>query len=147
MKDIQAVAQALGIPVEAAEPRLHGVLKVDPERFTAPQRGRVVLVTAMTPTPAGEGKTTTVIGLVDGLRQRGVNVVGALREPSLGPVFGAKGGAVGGGAARVVPEDAINLHFTGDIHAVTTAHNLLAAMVDNHVFHRSAPLLAAQSSA
>ncbi len=144
MKDIQAVAQALGIPGDAAEPRLHGVLKVDPERFTTPQRGRVVLVTAMTPTPAGEGKTTTVIGLVDGLRQRGVNVVGALREPSLGPVFGAKGGAVGGGAARVVPEDAINLHFTGDIHAVTTAHNLLAAMVDNHVFHRSAPFLAAQ---
>ena len=95
----------------------------------------------MTPTPAGEGKTTTTIGLIDGLRRRGVQAIGALREPSLGPLFGLKGGAVGGGKSRLVPDDAINMHFTGDIHAVTSAHNLLAAVVDNHLFFNHAPKL------
>ncbi|MBI5493858.1 MAG: formate--tetrahydrofolate ligase [Deltaproteobacteria bacterium] len=140
-----AIADTLDIPADARELRGRWLMKVDPERITAPERGRVVLVTAMTPTPAGEGKTTTVIGLLDALRLRGVRAVGALREPSLGPVFGAKGGAVGGGRARVLPEDSINLHFTGDIHAVTAAHNLLAAMVDNHLFHAEAPRLAPEA--
>ena len=140
-KPIDAVADALDVPARAREPRLTGVLKIDPDRVPGAPKGRVVLVTAMTPTPAGEGKTTTTIGLVDGLRARGVRAVGALREPSLGPLFGAKGGAVGGGKARVVPDDAINMHFTGDLHAVTSAHNLLAALVDNHMHFDGSPTL------
>lgn len=96
--------------------------------------GKLVLVTAITPTPAGEGKTTTTIGLADGLSRIGKNVVVALREPSLGPVFGVKGGAAGGGYAQVVPMEDINLHFTGDFHAIGAANNLLAAMLDNHIF-------------
>ena len=95
--------------------------------------GKLVLVTAITPTPAGEGKTTTTIGLADGLRKIGKNVTVALREPSLGPVFGVKGGAAGGGYAQVVPMEDINLHFTGDFHAIGAANNLLAAMLDNHI--------------
>ncbi len=95
--------------------------------------GRLILVTAITPTPAGEGKTTTTIGLTDGLRRIGKNAVAALREPSLGPVFGIKGGAAGGGYAQVVPMEDINLHFTGDFHAIGAANNLLAAMLDNHI--------------
>lgn len=95
--------------------------------------GKLVLVTAITPTPAGEGKTTTTIGLADGLKRIGKNVVVALREPSLGPVFGVKGGAAGGGFSQVVPMEDINLHFTGDFHAITAANNLLAAMIDNHI--------------
>ena len=97
------------------------------------QNGKLVLVTAITPTPAGEGKTTTTIGLADGLKRIGKNVVVALREPSLGPVFGVKGGAAGGGYAQVVPMEDINLHFTGDFHAIGAANNLLAAMLDNHI--------------
>lgn len=96
--------------------------------------GKLILVTAITPTPAGEGKTTTTIGLADGLSRIGKNVVVALREPSLGPVFGVKGGAAGGGYAQVVPMEDINLHFTGDFHAIGAANNLLAAMIDNHIF-------------
>jgi formate--tetrahydrofolate ligase len=96
-------------------------------------RGRQVLVTATTPTPAGEGKTTTAIGLSMALNRLGVKSIVTLREPSLGPVFGMKGGATGGGASQVLPTDEIDLHFTGDIHAVTTANNLLAAMIDNHI--------------
>lgn len=96
--------------------------------------GKLILVTAITPTPAGEGKTTTSVGLADGLRKIGKNAVLALREPSLGPVFGVKGGAAGGGYAQVVPMEDLNLHFTGDIHAVTASTNLLAAMIDNHIF-------------
>ena len=95
--------------------------------------GALVLVTAMTPTPAGEGKSTTTVGLGDAFRRLGKRTVIALREPSLGPVFGVKGGAAGGGHAQVVPMEDINLHFTGDLHAVTAAHNLLAALVDNHL--------------
>jgi len=97
--------------------------------------GKLVLVTAITPTPAGEGKTTTTVGLADGLQLIGKNVSTALREPSLGPVFGIKGGAAGGGYAQVVPMEDINLHFTGDMHAIGTANNLLAAMIDNHINH------------
>ena len=95
--------------------------------------GKLILVTAITPTPAGEGKTTTSVGLADGLRKIGKNAVVALREPSLGPVFGVKGGAAGGGYAQVVPMDELNLHFTGDFHAITSANNLLAALLDNHI--------------
>ncbi|MBQ1484667.1 MAG: formate--tetrahydrofolate ligase, partial [Eubacterium sp.] len=95
--------------------------------------GKLILVTAITPTPAGEGKTTTSVGLADGLRKIGKNVMVALREPSLGPVFGIKGGAAGGGYAQVVPMEDINLHFTGDFHAIGAANNLLAAMLDNHI--------------
>src|SRR5205823_11517918 len=95
--------------------------------------GTLVLVTAMTPTPAGEGKSTTTVGLADGLRRLGKRAVVALREPSLGPVFGMKGGATGGGHAQLAPMEDINLHFTGDMHAIGAAHNLLAAMLDNHL--------------
>ena len=95
--------------------------------------GKLILVTAITPTPAGEGKTTTTVGLADGLRRLGKNAVVALREPSLGPVFGVKGGAAGGGYAQVIPMEDINLHFTGDFHAIGAANNLLAAMLDNHI--------------
>lgn len=100
--------------------------------------GKLILVTAITPTPAGEGKTTTAIGLADGLRKLGKNAAAALREPSLGPVFGIKGGACGGGYAQIVPMEDINLHFTGDIHAIGAANNLLAAMIDNHIMHGNA---------
>jgi formate--tetrahydrofolate ligase len=134
-KPIQDIAARLGIKPEALE--LYGTdkAKVDPAKVTArPEKpGRLIMVTAMTPTPAGEGKTTTSIGLADALSGLGHRAIVALREPSLGPVFGLKGGATGGGAARVVPSDDINLHFTGDMHALTAAHNLLAAMVDNRL--------------
>ena len=96
--------------------------------------GKLVLVTAINPTPAGEGKTTTTVGLADGMKKLGKNVIVALREPSLGPVFGIKGGAAGGGYAQVVPMEDINLHFTGDFHAIGAANNLLAAMIDNHIY-------------
>jgi len=132
MKPIVEIAESLGLKTDSLE--LYGAYKakvlVPPPAET---RGRLVMVTAMTPTPAGEGKTTTAIGLTDALRRLGKKAAVALREPSLGPVFGLKGGATGGGAARVVPSDDINLHFTGDMHAVTAAHNLLAAMVDNRI--------------
>ncbi|MBQ2742084.1 MAG: formate--tetrahydrofolate ligase, partial [Oscillospiraceae bacterium] len=105
---------------------------------TKREDGRLVLVTAITPTPAGEGKTTTTIGLADGLARIGKDVTVALREPSLGPVFGLKGGAAGGGYAQVVPMEDINLHFTGDFHAIGAANNLLAAMLDNHIHQGNA---------
>ena len=98
------------------------------------QNGKLILVTAMTPTPAGEGKTTTTVGLGDGLNAIGKKAVICLREPSLGPCFGMKGGAAGGGFAQVVPMEDINLHFTGDFHAIGAAHNLLSAMIDNHIY-------------
>src|SRR4029453_8095199 len=103
------------------------------ERSAARPDGSLVLVTGMTPTPAGEGKSTTTIGLADGLRRLGKRAIVALREPSLGPVFGVKGGGTGGGHAQVAPMEDINLHFTGDMHAIGAAHNLLAAMLDNHL--------------
>jgi formate--tetrahydrofolate ligase len=135
IKPISEIADRLGLPAAAVELYGRSKAKIDPlQAGTAGKpAGKLVLVTAMTPTPAGEGKTTTAIGLDDALIRLGKKSIVALREPSLGPVFGMKGGATGGGKAKVVPSEDINLHFTGDIHAVTTAHNLLAAMVDNRV--------------
>jgi formate--tetrahydrofolate ligase len=133
-KPIKEVAKELGIAEENLE--LYGKYKakVDFQAFREKSsRGKLIMVTAMTPTPAGEGKTTTAIGLSDALSRLGKKACLTLREPSLGPVFGIKGGATGGGKAMVVPREEINLHFTGDIHAVTAAHNLLAAMVDNRI--------------
>lgn len=135
---VTAIAQELGITEDELE--LYGKYKakISLETWeTVKDRpdGKLVLVTAINPTPAGEGKTTTTIGLGDALRRLGKKVVIALREPSLGPCFGLKGGAAGGGYAQVVPMEDINLHFTGDIHAITTSHNLLAAIIDNHIHH------------
>ena len=119
---------------ETLSPYGRYIAKVDPAPYAAqPDRARLVLVTAINPTPAGEGKTTVSVGLADGLTVLGKKSMLALREPSLGPVFGMKGGATGGGYAQVLPMEQINLHFTGDLHAITSANNLLAAMVDNHI--------------
>lgn len=135
MLPIQEVALRLGIEEEDLDMYGYYKAKVLLERYldTEKRTGKLVMVTAMSPTPAGEGKTTTSIGLTDAFHLLGKKAVTALREPSLGPVFGLKGGATGGGYAQVMPRDEINLHFTGDIHAVTAAHNLLAAMVDNRL--------------
>ena len=131
---INQVAASLGIPDEAVENYGRYKAKLDIHALKdLPEKGKLILVTAITPTPAGEGKTTTSVGLTDGLRKIGKNAVVALREPSLGPVFGVKGGAAGGGYAQVVPMEDINLHFTGDFHAIGAANNLLAAMLDNHI--------------
>ena len=136
MQPISAIAQTAGIPDDYLEPYGKYKAKIDLSVFDhmAKPDGKLILVTAITPTPAGEGKTTTTIGLADGLRRIGKNTVVALREPSLGPVFGVKGGAAGGGWAQVVPMEDINLHFTGDFHAIGAANNLLAAMLDNHIY-------------
>ena len=134
LKPVQAVATEAGIGEELLE--LYGRYKAKMDYLALkdrPMDGRLVLVTAINPTPAGEGKTTVSIGLADALRRAGKRTMLALREPSLGPVFGVKGGAAGGGYAQVVPMEDINLHFTGDLHAITAANNLLAAMVDNHI--------------
>ncbi len=135
MLPIGAVAARAGIDEAYLEPYGRYKAKVDPALLKEPGRrdGKLILVTAITPTPAGEGKTTTTIGLADGLARIGKRVTVALREPSLGPVFGVKGGAAGGGYAQVVPMEDINLHFTGDFHAIGAANNLLAAMLDNHI--------------
>ncbi|MBQ9980422.1 MAG: formate--tetrahydrofolate ligase [Oscillospiraceae bacterium] len=135
MKNINDIAATAGIDDKYIEQYGRYKAKVDLSLLKDVQRpdGKLVLVTAITPTPAGEGKTTTTIGLSDGLRRIGKNVMVALREPSLGPVFGVKGGAAGGGYAQVVPMEDINLHFTGDFHAIGAANNLLAAMLDNHI--------------
>lgn len=135
MRPITDVATEAGIPAELIEQYGRYKAKVDLSLLghSKKRQGRLVLVTAITPTPAGEGKTTTTIGLSDGLRRIGKRVIVALREPSLGPVFGIKGGAAGGGYAQVVPMEDINLHFTGDFHAIGAANNLLAAMLDNHI--------------
>lgn len=134
MKKISEIAAELGIDEDCVEYYGKYKAKIDLSYFENKKRkGKLVLVTAITPTPAGEGKTTTSIGLADGLKRIGKNVVAALREPSLGPVFGVKGGAAGGGYAQVVPMEDINLHFTGDFHAIGAANNLLAAMLDNHI--------------
>ncbi len=134
-KKIAAVAQALGIDEDHLEAYGPYKAKVDYNLLTEEDHtpGKLILVTAINPTPAGEGKTTTTVGLADALALRGKNVVVALREPSLGPVFGIKGGAAGGGYAQVVPMEDINLHFTGDFHAIGAANNLLAAMLDAHI--------------
>ena len=140
MQPITEISDALGIPEEYLEQYGKYKAKVDYNllKNTKSKNGKLILVTAMTPTPAGEGKTTTTIGLADGMKRIGKNVVVALREPSLGPVFGVKGGAAGGGYAQVVPMEDINLHFTGDFHAIGAANNLLAAMLDNHIHQGNA---------
>ena len=144
LKPIGEIAAKAGIPADALEPYGRTKAKVGFEfldTLKAKPRGRLILVTAINPTAAGEGKTTTTIGLGDALNRIGKRTMIALREPSLGPCFGRKGGATGGGHAQVAPMEDINLHFTGDFHAITTAHNLLAAMVDNHVYWREAPAI------
>ena len=134
LEHISAIAKRANIKEEYVEQYGNYKAKIDPRLLDEDrQNGKLILVTAITPTPAGEGKTTTTIGLADGLRRIGKNVTVALREPSLGPVFGIKGGAAGGGYAQVVPMEDINLHFTGDFHAIGAANNLLAAMLDNHI--------------
>ena len=135
LKPITEIAKRAGIDEKYIEQYGKYKAKVDPSvmKDGSRENGKLILVTAITPTPAGEGKTTTTIGLADGLSRIGKNVVAALREPSLGPVFGIKGGAAGGGYAQVVPMEDINLHFTGDFHAIGAANNLLAAMLDNHI--------------
>ncbi|MDB5673924.1 MAG: formate--tetrahydrofolate ligase family protein, partial [Sphingomonas bacterium] len=131
LQPIGAIAARAAIPAEAIEPYGHHKAKIDLSRLPAPTvRGKLILVTAINPTPAGEGKSTTSVGLADALNRIGRKTMIALREPSLGPCFGTKGGATGGGYAQVVPMEDINLHFTGDFHAITSAHNLLAAMID-----------------
>jgi formate--tetrahydrofolate ligase len=136
LRQIADVARELGIPAEHVAPYGQHKAKISLallERLAQRPQGKLVLVTGITPTPAGEGKSTVTVGLGDGLRRLGRQAVICLREPSLGPCFGIKGGAAGGGFSQIVPMEDINLHFTGDIHAVGTAHNLLAAMLDNHL--------------
>ncbi len=137
MQPIPEIAAKIGLPADALEPFGRTKAKVALDRVPGLSErpdGKLILVTAMTPTPAGEGKTTTTVGLGDGLARIGKSVGICLREPSLGPCFGMKGGAAGGGYAQVVPMEDINLHFTGDMHAISAAHNLLSAMVDNHLY-------------
>lgn len=138
MLPITDIAKSIGIDEQSID--LYGRYKAkldinELERMKDQPNGKLILVTAITPTAAGEGKTTTSVGLADALHEQGEKVVVALREPSLGPVFGVKGGAAGGGYSQVVPMEDINLHFTGDFHAIGAANNLLAAMIDNHIFH------------
>jgi formate--tetrahydrofolate ligase len=137
LQPIEVIAARAGIPTEALEQYGRFKAKIDPSRLHASggkAPGKVVLVSAMSPTPAGEGKSTMTVGLADSLARAGHRVMIALREPSLGPVLGMKGGATGGGRSQVLPMDEINLHFTGDFHAVTSANNALMALVDNHIF-------------
>ncbi len=137
LKPIADVAAKIGVPAEALVPYGWTKAKVSAEyikQIEGNKDGKVILVTAISPTPAGEGKTTTTVGLSDGLNHIGKKAIAALREPSLGPCFGVKGGAAGGGYAQVVPMEDINLHFTGDFHAITSAHNLLSALIDNHIY-------------
>src|SRR5262252_2640421 len=136
LQPIQAIGELLGLNGGDLEPYGSHKAKIRwdaIERVSGRPDGALVLVTAMTPTPAGEGKSTTTIGLADGLRRLGKRSIVAIREPSLGPVFGVKGGGTGGGHTQIAPMEDINLHFTGDMHAITAAHNLLAAMLDNHL--------------
>ena len=136
MKPIGEIAKTAHVDESFVEQYGKYKAKIDLSLLSQTNRedGKLILVTAITPTPAGEGKTTTTIGLADGLRRIGKDTVVALREPSLGPVFGIKGGAAGGGYAQVVPMEDINLHFTGDFHAIGAANNLLCAMLDNHIY-------------
>ena len=137
LEDIYKIAEKAGISADSIEPYGKDKAKISQDFINScadRKDGKLILVTAITPTKAGEGKSTTTIGLADGLSLIGKNVMAALREPSLGPVFGLKGGATGGGYAQVVPMESINLHFTGDMHAITTCNNLIAAMLDNSIF-------------
>ena len=139
MKPITQIAAQLGLEDESVIPYGRYKAKIDHRLIhNAKKQGKLILVTAISPPPAGEGKTTTTVGLADAMRRIGKNVMVALREPSLGPVFGVKGGAAGGGYAQVVPMEDINLHFTGDFHAIGAANNLLAAMLDNHIYQGNA---------
>ncbi len=130
---IEEIAKKLGVDMDYVEAYGKYKAKIDPKAIKEKEDSKLILVTAITPTPAGEGKSTVTIGLTDGLNKIGKFTVAALREPSLGPVFGIKGGACGGGYAQVIPMEDINLHFTGDLHAITTANNLLMALIDNHI--------------
>ncbi len=136
---IAQVAERLDIPADALIPYGRGIAKIDTKFVEnagkSGKKGKLILVTAINPTAAGEGKTTTTVGLSDALRQIGKKSAVAMREPSLGPCFGVKGGAAGGGYSQVIPMEQINLHFTGDFHAITAANNLLAALIDNHIYH------------
>ena len=137
MKPIVEVASKIGIPQESVLNYGNYKAKVSLDFIKSLEQkpdGKLILVTAMTPTPAGEGKTTTTVGLGDGLNAIGKKAIICLREPSLGPCFGMKGGAAGGGFSQVVPMEDINLHFTGDFHAIGAAHNLLSALIDNHIY-------------
>ena len=139
MKPISEILKGLDVPdtPEAFSPMGRHIAKINLEYIESLNKnknGKLVLVSAITPTPAGEGKTTTSVGLSDGLNKIGKKSIVCLREPSLGPSFGMKGGAAGGGYAQVVPMEQINLHFTGDFHAITSAHNLLSAIIDNHIY-------------
>ena len=134
---LEIAREKLGIAPENLEPYGHYKAKVSMDyikSLKSKPNGKLILVTAITPTPAGEGKTTTTVGLTDALNHIGKKAMLCLREPSLGPSFGMKGGAAGGGYAQVVPMEEINLHFTGDFHAITSAHNLLSAIIDNHIY-------------
>ena len=138
LKKITEIAKEIDVPEDEIE--VYGKYKAKIsdklyEKLKDKENGKLILVTAMSPTPLGEGKTTISIAIADGLRKIGKKSILALREPSLGPVFGIKGGATGGGHAQVVPMEDINLHFTGDIHAITAANNLLSAMIDNHIYY------------
>ena len=135
LKSLDEVAKNLDLDPDLLSMYGKHMAKIDYEKIEHDRNGKLVLVSAITPTPPGEGKTTMNIGLSMGLNRLGYKSISALREPSLGPCFGLKGGATGGGYAQVLPMDDINLHFTGDFHAITSAHNLLAAMVDNHIYH------------
>ncbi len=135
LEKIEQIAKELGIREENIEPYGKYKAKILLEQKKEQKEGKLILVTAINPTPLGEGKTTMAIGLADGLRKIGKKAMLALREPSLGPVFGIKGGATGGGYAQVAPMEDINLHFTGDLHAITSANNLLSAIIDNHIYH------------
>ena len=136
-RPIQEIGQKLGISSDDLLPYGHDKAKVSQKFINSVQDrpdGKLILVTAINPTPAGEGKTTTTVGLGDGLNRIGKNAAVCIREASLGPNFGMKGGAAGGGYAQIVPMEEMNLHFTGDFHAITSAHNLLSAMIDNHIY-------------
>ena len=138
MKPIREIAAKLGIPDQALSPYGHYKAKISLDYIATLKGkpdGKLILVTAISPTPAGEGKTTTTVGLGDAFQAIGKKSIICLREPSLGPVFGVKGGAAGGGYAQIVPMEDINLHFTGDFNAIQLANNLLAAMIDNHINH------------
>ena len=139
MKPISKILAKIKVPDESSafSPMGRHIAKINFEfldKLKKKKDGKLILVTAITPTPAGEGKTTTSVGLSDGLNKIGKKSIVCLREPSLGPSFGMKGGAAGGGYAQVVPMEQINLHFTGDFHAITSAHNLLSAMIENHIY-------------
>jgi formate--tetrahydrofolate ligase len=137
LRPIQEIADKLAIPASSVQPYGRGIAKIDLDYIASLEKkkdGKLILVTAINPTPAGEGKTTTTVGLGDGLNRIGKKAAICLREPSLGPCFGVKGGAAGGGYAQIIPMEQINLHFTGDFHAITSAHNLVNAMLDNHIY-------------